>query len=151
MCWWAVEDLFSKMVSIIPPDTCKPLLPSSAPICLYSLTYITNIYKNREARVISGSWDLCCSGVLRSIDWYFITHISVKPISPIFKGQAVQEECWAPKCSQHSSHFKCAKHSSWTAWPLKMGLIGCPKMLTNIQSTLHKIPEECKTQQQSKF
>jgi hypothetical protein len=40
----------------------------------------------------------------------------------IMKGQAVQEE------------------SSWTAWPLKVGPIACPKMLVrNYHSTLHKI------------
>ena len=35
------------------------------------------------------------------------------------------------------------KGSSWTAWPLKMGPIGCLETsVTNYQSTLRKIPEE---------
>jgi hypothetical protein len=38
-------------------------------------------------------WDLHCSGILCSIDWRFVTDISGQPIGPIFKGQAVQEEC----------------------------------------------------------
>ena len=34
-------------------------------------------------------------------------------------------------------------HSSWTAWPLKMGSICCPETsVTNYQSTLRNIPEE---------
>jgi len=28
---------------------------------------------------------LQCSGILRSIDWYLVTDLSVQPISPIFK------------------------------------------------------------------
>jgi len=43
-----LEDLFWKMVMIIPTDACKSLLPSSAPICHYSLTYITNLCKKTE-------------------------------------------------------------------------------------------------------
>ena len=36
------------MVTIIPTDSCKSLLPSSAPICNYSLTYIINLYKKKQ-------------------------------------------------------------------------------------------------------
>jgi len=44
---------------------------------------------------------------------------------PILKGQAVKEE-W----------------THWTAWPLNMGLIGCPKMsLTNYQPVPDNISE----------
>jgi len=39
-----------------------------------------------------------------------------------------------------SSKVKCI---SWTAWPMKMGLIGHPKVsVTNYQPTLHNVPEE---------
>jgi hypothetical protein len=52
------------------------------------------------------------------------TDVSRQPIGPIFKGQAVQEE------------------SSCTAWPLKMGPIGCLETsVTNYQSTLRNIAE----------
>ena len=35
------------------------------------------------------------------------------------------------------------QHSSWTAWPLKMGLIGHSKRsVTNCQPALHNIPED---------
>jgi hypothetical protein len=38
---------------------------------------------------------------------------------------------------------KCSWHSSWTAWPLKMGLIGWPKMsVTNYHSMPCKITEQ---------
>jgi len=36
--------------------------------------------------------------------------------------------------------------SSWTDGPLKMGLKGCPETsVWNHHSTLHKIPEECRS------
>jgi hypothetical protein len=36
--------------------------------------------------------------------------------------------------------------SSWTAWPLKMGPIGCPEMSTrNYHFTLRKISKECRS------
>jgi hypothetical protein len=34
---------------------------------------------------------LQCSGILRSIDWYLVTDLSVQPIGPIFKVRAVQD------------------------------------------------------------
>jgi hypothetical protein len=39
---------------------------------------------------------------------------------------------------------KCSWHSFWTDWPMKMGLIGWPKMsVTNRHSMPRKIAEEC--------
>ena len=35
--------------------------------------------------------DLCCYGILCSVDLEFDAHISGQPTRPIFKGQAVQE------------------------------------------------------------
>jgi len=37
-------------------------------------------------------WGMCSSGTWRSVEWYFVTHVSGQNIGPIFKGQAVQEE-----------------------------------------------------------
>ena len=34
--------------------------------------------------------DLRSSGILRGVDWQLVTDVSVQPIGPIFKGQAVQ-------------------------------------------------------------
>jgi hypothetical protein len=49
--------------------------------------------------------------MLRSVSWWLDTDVSGKPIGPIFKGQAFQEEL-----------------------PLKMGPIGCPETsVTNYQ------------------
>ena len=40
--------------------------------------------------------------------------------------------------------MKCPWHSSWTAYPLKMGPIDCPKMsVNNYQSILHNTPKKC--------
>ena len=33
------------------------------------------------------------SGMLRSVYWYLVAVVSRQPIGPIFKGQAVREEC----------------------------------------------------------
>jgi hypothetical protein len=38
-------------------------------------------------------WDLHSSGILCSRDWQFVTEVPGQPISPILKGQAVQEVC----------------------------------------------------------
>jgi len=38
-------------------------------------------------------WDLRSFGILHSVEWQFATDVSGQPIGPIFKGQAVQEEC----------------------------------------------------------
>jgi len=32
--------------------------------------------------------------MLYSVDWELVIDISGQPVSPIFKGQAVHEECW---------------------------------------------------------
>lgn len=41
---------------------------------------------------------------------------------------------------------KCSWHSPWTFWPLKVGLIGCPKMLIqNYHSTLCKFLKDCRS------
>ena len=71
-----------------------------------------------------------------------------QPINPIFKGQAVQEECLAhlkwEECWEHLG----AQHSSWTAWPLKMGLIGFTEMwVIKYQSMLRKTPEQHRSQE----
>jgi hypothetical protein len=36
---------------------------------------------------------------------------------------------------------KCSRHSSWTAWPLKIRPIGCP-LVTNYKCTMSNIQEE---------
>ena len=70
----------------------------------------------------------CSFGILRSVEWQFLTDVSGQPVGPIFKGQAVQEEFL---------------HYSWTAWPLKIGPISCAETsVPNYHSTLRKIPEE---------
>ena len=38
---------------------------------------------------------MCYAGILRSADWEFVTGVSGQPIGFIFKGRAVQENCWA--------------------------------------------------------
>jgi hypothetical protein len=35
--------------------------------------------------------DLCCSEILRSVEWYFITDVLDQPISGILKGQEIQK------------------------------------------------------------
>ena len=47
---------------------------------------------------------------------------NVLPIRSKFK--ITQQTCY---CSLDNCVPKCSRHSSWKAWPLKMGLIGCPK------------------------
>ena len=37
--------------------------------------------------------NLRCFGILRSLKWQFLTDVSGQPIGPIFKFQAVQEDC----------------------------------------------------------
>jgi len=51
---------------------------------------------------------------------------------------------WTTNAACLYSSFNCLpKCSSWTAWPLKMGPMGCPEQsVTNYQSTLRKISEE---------
>ena len=50
--------------------------------------------------------------------------------------------------SLHNSAPNYSWHSSWTAWPLKGGRIGCLVMLvTNYQSTLRKTAEEHRSHQ----
>ena len=83
---------------------------------------------------------------------------SGQPISPIFKGQAVQElhyTYWLASCSLRTIHCQhhslgncthtCSWHPSWTALLLKMGPICCPVSVTSYQSMLHKIPEELRS------
>jgi len=43
-----------------------------------------------EKRKTSYPRDLYSSGMLRSVDWYFVTDVSGQIIGTIFKGQAVQ-------------------------------------------------------------
>jgi hypothetical protein len=44
-----------------------------------------------------------------------------------------------------STAIFCSGDSSWTAWPLKKGPIGCPETsVTNYQSTLHITPGKAK-------
>ena len=50
-------------------------------------------------------WHQHSFGTLRSVEWYFLSVFLVQPNGPILKGQAVKK----------------------SAWPFKMGLIGCPK------------------------
>ena len=45
---------------------------------------------------------LCSSAILHSVDWQLVNDVLGEHISPIFRGQGVQED----------------------AWPLKMGLTG---------------------------
>jgi len=33
-------------------------------------------------------WDLRCFGIVRSVEWYFVTDVSGQTIGPIFKDQA---------------------------------------------------------------
>jgi hypothetical protein len=45
-----------------------------------------------------------------------------------------------------SAYVKYARHSSWTAWPLRMGPIGCTETsVNNYKSTLPNIPEELRS------
>jgi len=37
----------------------------------------------------------CPSGMLRSVAWWLLIIVSGHPVSPIFVGPAVQEDCWA--------------------------------------------------------
>jgi hypothetical protein len=42
---------------------------------------------------------------------------------------------------------KCDQFSSWMSWPMKIVLIGCPKVLVRkYRYTLHNMPEECRSQ-----
>ena len=48
-----------------------------------------------------------------------------------------------PHHSLYNCVSKCSGHSSWTAWPLKVGPIGCPETsVTSHQSTLLNIREQ---------
>lgn len=78
-----------------------------------------------------------------------VSDLTGQPVGPIVKGQAASEECqenqslatpfpcnWVPSA-------KCSRHFYWTAWPWKLGPIGCPATsLTNYQYTLYDIPEK---------
>ena len=73
-------------------------------------------------------YDPCSSGILRSVYWWFRIDVSIQPISPIFKGQIVQE---------------LAEYS--TTRPLKTGPTDCPETsVRNYQSTLRKNPGDCR-------
>ena len=41
-------------------------------------------------------WDICSPGMVHSVD-FLVTYVSGQPISPISKGQAVQEEFWSDR------------------------------------------------------
>jgi hypothetical protein len=43
-------------------------------------------------------WELRSPGILRSVEWQFRTDVSGQPVGPIFKGQAVKEECYFIPC-----------------------------------------------------
>jgi hypothetical protein len=49
--------------------------------------------------------------------------------------------------SEHSCEITSMRDSSCTAWPFKMGPIGCPETsVRNYNSTVHKIPKERRSQ-----
>jgi hypothetical protein len=68
--------------------------------------------------------------MLCSIHWQLATNVSGQTNSPIFKGQALQEEPFF-----------------FDSLTFKMRLKGCPKTsVTNHQSMLHYIPEQQRSQ-----
>ena len=79
--------------------------------------YHTDRLLGHSASYIKVTWaDLLSTGILRSVDQYFVTDVSGQTVGRIFK----------------------VKHSK-----KKMGPIGSPgKSVTNYQSTLRNIPEE---------
>lgn len=47
----------------------------------------------------------------------------------------------------HNNISTCSQHYSGSAWPLKIGAIGCPAIsVTSYQPKLHNIPEEHRSQ-----
>lgn len=63
---------------------------------------------------------------------------------------------WLALCSVRTNHYphhslhncipKCSQHSSWTAWPLKIGPVGCPWMPVTVNLhwvTSQKIKDHC--------
>jgi hypothetical protein len=83
------------------------------------------------------------AGMLRSVEWPLVTEVSGQLIGPIFKVQATTEEC-----RQHlgeQSYGEVCTHSSWTASPLKMGPIGCPRsgqLTTNLRCVISQKSKE---------
>nr|AGM32694.1 hypothetical protein [Coptotermes formosanus] len=74
MWYLCPEDILSKMDTIIPTDVYKSLLPSSAGICNYTLSFMTKMYEQQESmhNFRLPPWckqGLCSSGFLRSMDW----------------------------------------------------------------------------------
>ena len=64
-----------------------------------------NIHKNdrkytkpvQDFRLLAWcKWDLCSSGMVHGMD-FLVTNVSGQSISPIFEGQAVQEEFWSDR------------------------------------------------------
>jgi len=45
-------------------------------------------------------WVLRSFGILRSVDWYFLTDVTGQPVGPNSKGQVVKEECYEHKGAQ---------------------------------------------------
>jgi hypothetical protein len=49
--------------------------------------------RSGKINILHEKQDIRSSVMLRSVAWYLVTDVSGRPIGPIFKGQAVQEEC----------------------------------------------------------
>jgi hypothetical protein len=75
-------------------------------------------------------WDFTQRGMV-------VTDVAGHPIGPVFKGQAVQEECpehWGARCGR----WLVLRERN--AWPLKIGPEGCPETLVgNYYPSLRKI------------
>jgi hypothetical protein len=60
--------------------------------CEMRLFQVCVLFKHTLFVKITNNWDLASSAMLRSVNWELVSDISAQHISPIFKGQAVQED-----------------------------------------------------------
>jgi len=77
--------------------------------CFNQITNIKDMFDEADR-----SWNLRSFGILRSVEWYFLTDVSGQPIGPIFKSQIVQ------------SLFKQSK--AWTAYSWRWDGYVLPKL-----------------------
>jgi hypothetical protein len=68
------------------------------------------------------AWDLQSSQILCSVDWWLVTNV----LGTTYQSISLR----ITHCPHHFLYNcipNCSQHSSWTPWPMQMGLIGCPE------------------------
>ena len=77
--------------------------------------YISLCLGNKITSVTWGKMlrDLCCSGILHSVEWSSVTDVSGQSVGPIFKGQAIQEEFLKCEGVQEEFLLRCLTVGRW--------------------------------------